>query len=278
VIKFATSIPAFRLLAVAVAAVIAVAPLPADAQEPWEATVTPFAPGAFPDPRPVRTQYRFGWNGMTAATGQVRFGKSPAGFEFEASGGTTGVARSLWKYDVKHAALSEPRTLRPIRVTEVENVRSKVLTTKLMFTPEGVTSDREERKGSSVKSKTRQFQFPNVLSLNSALLFLRTQPMTDGAVHRIVVYPATSAYLATISVRGRERVTVPTGTYNAIKLDLQLSKIGKKKVLEPHKKFRRATVWLSDDADRLVLRIETQVFVGTVFAELEAADFGNAKP
>jgi hypothetical protein len=47
--------------------------------------------------------------------------------------------------------------------------------------------------------------------------------------------------------------------------------------LEPHKKFRGATIWVSDDAERLILRIDAQIFVGTVFAELQSVRFDNAK-
>jgi hypothetical protein len=115
-----------------------------------------------------------------------------------------------------------------------------------------------------------------VQSVNSALLYLRTQPLTDGAVHRVVVYPATSAYLCTVTVAGRERITVPTGTYDALKFDVQLKKIGDNRELLPHKKLKKATVWLSNDADRVVLRIETQVFVGTVFAELQSIKFEDS--
>jgi hypothetical protein len=32
-------------------------------------------------------------------------------------------------------------------------------------------------------------------------------------------------------------------------------------------------VWLSDDADRILLRAEAEVFVGTVFAELQSVQF-----
>ncbi len=97
-------------------------------------------------------------------------------------------------------------------------------------------------------------------------------------MQRIVIYPATSAYLGTITVVGRERMTVPTGTYDAIKVDLKLSKIAKDRELQPHKKFKHATVWLSDDSDRLVLRIETQVFIGSVSAELQSVEFEDRKP
>ena len=245
----------------------------------WEASVSPFTPGSFPEPRALRAQYRFGWGDITAATGEVRFSKTADGrFQLEATGGTTGLARTLWSYDVKHTATSDARTLRPIRVKETEEERSKEFTTELSFTEEGVTSVREERHDGESKSKTRRFRFPNVWSLNSALLYLRTQPLHDGAVQRLVIYPSTSAYLATVTVIGRDRITVPTGSYDAIKVDVQLKKIGKGRKLQAHKKFRGATVWLSDDPDRLILRIETQVMVGTVFAELQSVQFENPKP
>ena len=244
--------------------------------ESWEATVTPFTPGSFPELRPARAHYRFGWSGFTAANIVIRLEKLSDGqFRFKAEGGTVGLARSLWKFDVHHTAFSDARTLRPIEVREVESARAKVKTTEVKYSPAGVVSVREEKKGSAVKVKTRRFDFPNVLSLNSALLFLRTQPLPDGAVRRVVVYPATSAYLCTITVLGREPITVPTGSYQAIKVDVRLSKIGPNRELLPHKKFRKATVWLSDDTDRLPLRIEAQIFIGTVFAELESVQFNE---
>ena len=267
-----------RRFGAAVCAAILVA-APSGFAAEWEASVSPFAPGSFPEPRSLTAQYKFGWGSVTAATGDVRFGKTPDGrYQLEATGGTTGMARSLWSYDVKHVATSDARTFRPLRVKETEEMQSKDFTTEVSFTEEGVTSVREERKDDKVKSKTRRFTFPNVWSLNSALLYLRTQPLEDGAVQRIVIYPATSAYLATVKVIGRDRITVPTGSYDAIKVDVQLKKIGKKRKLEEHKKFRHATGWLSDDSDRLILRIETQVFIGTVFAELQSVQFENAKP
>ena len=109
------------------------------------------------------------------------------------------------------------------------------------------------------------------------MLYLRSQPLQDRSVYRVVAYPATNAYLATITVTGREKISVHSGNYNAIKLDLQLKRIGKHLELQPHRKFRHATIWISDDAERLLLRIEAQVFVGTVFAELQSVHFDNPK-
>ena len=76
---------------------------------------------------------------------------------------------------------------------------------------------------------------------------------------------------------GREKISVGAGTYDAIKFDLKLSKIGKNGELQPHRKFRRATAWISDDADRLLLRVNAQIFIGTVFLELQSARFEDSK-
>ena len=109
------------------------------------------------------------------------------------------------------------------------------------------------------------------------MLYLRSQPLTDGSVHRVVVYAATNAYLATVTVVGRDEISVRAGTYKAIKVDLRLDRVGKHLELEPHRKFRRATIWVSDDRDRILLRVEAQIFVGTVFAELQSVRFDGAR-
>ncbi|PYL52112.1 MAG: hypothetical protein DMF33_08545 [Verrucomicrobia bacterium] len=244
----------------------------------WEATLSKEPAGNFPELRPLRASYRFGWSGLTAATGDVHFSK-PTGdkFQFDGTGRTIGFVRALWKLDVNHRAVANAETLHPIETQQTENYRSKKIVTNLTFTAAEVTRTRTEGEGAAAKTTTRQFSLPNLFDLHSAALYLRSQPLNDRSVYRIVVYPATNAYLATLSVVGREKISVRAGTYNAIKLDLKLKRIGKHLELEPHKKFRRASIWVSDDAERLLLRIEAQIFIGTVFADLQSVHFDNPR-
>ncbi|HEY7000778.1 MAG TPA: DUF3108 domain-containing protein [Candidatus Udaeobacter sp.] len=243
----------------------------------WQATLSKAPAGNFPELRPLRASYRFGWSGFTAATGDVHFTKpSESKFQLDGTGRTIGFVRALWKLDVNYQAVASPETLRPIETEQTESYRSKKIVTHLTFTNNGVTRVRTEGKGAA-EAKTRQFNFPNLFDLFSAMLYLRSQPLKDHSVYRIAAYPATNAYLATLKVAGREKISVHAGNYNAIKLDLQLKRIGKQLQLEPHRKFRRATIWVSDDAERLLLRIEAQVFVGTVFVELQSVRFDNPK-
>ena len=215
---------------------------------------------------------------MTAATGEVHFTKTSEGkFQLDGTGRTIGFVRALWKLDVNYRALAHAEKLRPVETLQTEDYRSKKIVTHLTFTNNGVSRARTEGQGGSAGTKTREFSFPNLFDLHSAMLYLRSQPLSDRSTYRVVVYPATSAYLATVTVLGREKISVRAGTYNAIKIDLQLNRIGKKFDLQPHRKFRRATIWVSDDTDRILLRIEAQVFVGTVFAELQSVRFDSAK-
>jgi hypothetical protein len=245
--------------------------------ENWEATLSKDPIGNFPEMRPLRASYRFGWSGLTAATGDVHFTKpSENKFQLDGTGRTIGFVRALWKVDVSFQAIASAERLRPIETLLIENYRSKKIVTHLTFTNNGVTRARTEGKGAAA-SKTRQFNFPNLFDLFSAMLYLRSQPLKERTVYRVVAYPATNAYLATVTVVGREKISVHAGSYSAIKLDLRLKRIGKQRQLEPHRKFRGATIWVSDDPERLLLRIEAQVFVGTVFAELQSVTFDNPK-
>lgn len=241
----------------------------------WESTLTSSNPPAFPNPRPMQARYGFGWSGFPCATAEIRLSK-PGGerVQLDVTARTIGLARALWKFDASHTSSVEAESLRPLSVRQIENDRGKRIVTELSFSPAGVVSKVTETPGTG--TKVRRYDFPRLFDLQSALLYLRSQSLQERNVQRIVVYSATAPYLATVTVLGRERVTVPAGTYNAIKFDLQLNRI-KDGELQPHRKFRRATAWLSDDADRLLLKIEAQVFVGSVISELQSVDF-NAPP
>lgn len=245
----------------------------------WESTLTPSSPRTFPALRPLRAKYRFGWSGFTGGSGEVRVSKASGGrLQVEAKVQTSGLARALWKYDASHTSTADADTLRPLEVRMIENDRSKKIVTTCSYDSTGVTSKELETPGKDPAPTVRRFDAPNLFDLQTGLFYLRSQPLEERSVQRVIVYPGNQAYLATVTVLGRERLTVPAGAYNAIKLDLQLNKIGKDRELKPYKKFRRATAWFSDDGDRVLLRIEAQVFVGTVFGELQSVEFDNAKP
>jgi len=250
----------------------------ASAAPDWQATLSKEPPGNFPQLRSVHASYVFGWAGFTAATATVQFSRLPADrCELQGTGRTTGLARALWRFDVVYNATANLSSLRPIETNQTDTYRAKKITTHLAFREGGVRRARSETPPQPGQNKPKDFNFPNLFDLQTAMLYLRSQPLQERSTYRVVVYPATNAYLATATVLGREKISVRSGSYKAIKIDLQLKKVAKDLQLEPHRKFRRATIWVSDDADRIVLRIEAQVFVGTVFAELQSVHFDEPR-
>ena len=253
-------------------------PTPTPTPYGWENTVTTLPRGKFPDARPVVATYNFGWNGIVAATGEIKFDQSDDLLQVVADGQTVGFARVLWKFNVHHRALADAATLRPVELHQVEIMRRKTITTDLRFKPNAVERIRTDTKSNN-PAKPKTFSFPGgVFDMLSTMLYLRSQPLRDGDVYRLVVYPASSPYLATVTVSNHSPIEIAAGTCPALQLDLQLSKIGKQGELEPHKKFRHASLWVSDDSNRMLLRVEASIFVGTVFAEMQSIRFLDDKP
>ena len=258
----------------ACAALVALAISCVDGAESWQATVTPPTPGSFPPLRSLHASYNFGWSGVTAATADIHFTRTGNRCTIEGKTRTIDMARALWPFDAEHFASGDAATFRPLQVKQTEVDRKKNVQTELAFDARGVTAKRADSKsGPSV----RRFDVPNLFDLQTALLFMRSQPLANGNTIRVVVFPGKDPYLTTVTVEGRDRITTPAGTYNAIKCDLKLAKIGRNNELKPHKKFRKATIWVSDDADRILLRAEAEVFVGTVYSELQSVQFESGK-
>lgn len=234
----------------------------------WQDELSPPEPGDFPALRSVELEYQCGWAGLTAGHVEAQFSRiSPDTCELDATAATSGLARALWRMDATHEAEGNLVTLEPLSMRQNEVYRAQTIRTELNFDDDGVDRLRVSTNDKN-PARWKRYDFPNLYDLQTALLYVRSQKLETGQVYRLVVYPATAPYLATVTVLGREKIKVKAGSYPAIKVDLRLEKVMNDMTLAPHGKFKRATGWLSDDGDRLPLRLNAQLFVGTVWVEL----------
>jgi hypothetical protein len=120
-------------------------------------------------------------------------------------------------------------------------------------------------------SENKEYQPIAPLSQDSlsALYFLRTVPLPDGAVITIPVVSEGKSWEAVVTVMRREMVSAPWGKVQAV-------------VLKPETKFQGVLkkqgdsfIWLSDDDRRIILRLEAKVRIGTVVANLKKFDPGT---
>ena len=265
----------FHKLGLILAAFFAITVAYAEETQPaWASSVTTDKGAGKFSPTPnVHLTYRFGWSGITAAQADVRLVNKDGTTKTTASGGTTGFARTLFKCDIDHECVSQRESLIPIHIVQDEKYANQTVHTTIEFNSKSVTSLREVTPSKdSPKPKTLEF-YP-VYSLETALLWLRSQPLADGEREVMVVYANNAGYLATIKVVGRERIHIGQTDRNAIKVEFNFKTIDSHLNLKTYKRFKSGRGWLSDDAYRLPLRVEADIFIGYVFAEIETSDVG----
>ncbi|MEM9237948.1 MAG: DUF3108 domain-containing protein [Verrucomicrobiota bacterium] len=240
------------------------APLQAD----WRKDLAPAKPGGHPKPDPMVLAYDLSWKGMVNA-GSLTFSfglpdpKHPGTYNVTVNGGSTGVASKLFPYKVYLNSNLDPSTLRPRSFKGVEIEGDEITTSTSTFTGNSVKNTERNRpdKKSPERKYDTEFKFGPTFDAASAILHVRSHPLKDGDTLKYAFVPINSPYLVTAKVLGREQHQGRP----AIKLSINMRKINPKTFeLLPYKKLKSATLWISDDADRIPLEIRSEVFIGDV--------------
>jgi hypothetical protein len=100
----------------------------------------------------------------------------------------------------------------------------------------------------------------------SFLYFVRTQPLVVGQTYDYNRYFKPSINPVTVRVLRRERVTVPAGTFDAIVVQPIFKTSG------IFSQGGHAEVWVSDDSQRAVLQIKSQLPIGSLNLFLKSKD------
>jgi hypothetical protein len=250
------------------------APLPA-----WWSRLNAGPPGPFPPPRPFKASYRVTWEGLEAAhfESQCTIGNNGSEICTLVKAQTTGMARALWKFDATHLSVVDRQTLKPLRIEQSENQGRRESVERVDFTPQFAVRTGTERTadGPERKLKSRRYDYPGLFDMESAFLYMRSLPLAVGETRTVALMTAGSPYLATITVVGKAKVQVKAGEFPAFEYSVSLEKITKLGTLEPRKGFKDGYAWISDDANRLILKVQADVFVGTVATELESVQFAD---
>lgn len=106
----------------------------------------------------------------------------------------------------------------------------------------------------------------------SSLYRVRSSPLSVGSHMSVRVYEGGKLYNARVNVLRREQVTVPAGTFSCVVVEpiLQSEAIFVQK--------GRLWIWLTDDARRLPVLMESAIPVGTIRAELVSFLPGSGTP
>jgi hypothetical protein len=126
-----------------------------------------------------------------------------------------------------------------------------------------------ERQTFSENDQPEERSVASPLDDGSFLYFVRTLPLRTGDAYEFSRYFRPDRNPVRIRVLRRERVTVPAGTFDAV-------------VVQPTIKAKgifseggRAEVWISDDADRMVLQVKSSLSFGSLNMFLRSRRLGT---
>jgi hypothetical protein len=256
-----------RSIHAAVAAVLLV--FSASAEPDWKAELTPVAPGKHPRLSPARIEYDLSWKGRINA-GEIRMefappdARKPGAYVVRCSAFGKGAAAMLFSSRFSFWSELHPATLRPRFFLGTETDSKESITTTVHYHPDRVASREvvQTLRGGKSTTTDRIFRFAPVHDLFSAMLHVRSQTLHPGERIVMVVQPFETPYLLRVRCVAREvHAGVP-----AIRLTVGMQKIDRDSLeLKPYKKLKRdATLWLSDDAERVPLELRAAVFIGDV--------------
>lgn len=234
------------------------------------------APGPIGMVRPFEGTFRFGWSNVPAAEAHARLTRENGMVSVRVDGGTRGLARALWQLDVKHGCSFREEGIVPRSFVQSEIYADKRIVTRTEFFPGGAGRLRV-RTPNGGPSKWKEIGIPGIRDIVSAMFLIRSQRLEPGDKVALPAFPGDSPFWVEADVVRRETVAAGGKRWPSLRLDFRLRRIEKETggdyALKPHGKFRSGTVWISDDADRIPLRAEVQVFIGFVYGELSEIRF-----
>jgi hypothetical protein len=239
----------------------------------WKQDLSPNVAGAHPALEPVALDYQVSWKGMIdSGVLHMEFAppdqKKPGSYVVRAYAMSQGAAARLHPYQFDSWSELNPTSLQPryVRASETDRNGNEISVVRYFGNRVEAQSTSNPIASSKTEVKDRTFEFSPVFDIFSAMLRIRSLPLLEGDKVNLVIQPSDQPYLLQIRCLGRES----HNGQNAIKLSAGMRKIDRDTwELRPYKKLERdATLWLSDDYDRVPLEVRADIFLGDVRATL----------
>jgi hypothetical protein len=245
----------------------------AQAGAEWKRELNTNALGPHPKLVATALDFQVSWKGMIkAGTLKIEFApadaKKQGAYVIRSSATSLGAAALIFPYKSNFWSELDPASFQPRYFKAVEIDKRESVTTTVRHFADRVETHEEAKlcKTKLTTTSAKVFKFSPVFDIFSAMLHIRSQKLDPGDRIALVICPFKTPYLLRVTVAGRE---AHEGR-KAIRLTLGMRKIHRDTLeLLPYKKLKKdATLWLSDDADRVPIELRAAAFIGDVRAKL----------
>ena len=221
---------------------------------------------------PRHLAYRVAWNGIPAAhaTIDVTPGQEarPQAYTIEARALTNWFVDFLWLYrgEARTTLLAEPVT--PLSFRYERLVNRKPTTTWIDFAP-----NPEDARSGYIKRKRRLEEVTDARGWTDPITAGFHALSVDARVGDVLsyrIFTGETRYRVRLTIRGEETVEVPAGRFEALRVEPEV--IILKDEERPDENLRRATLWVTRDPVRTLLRVRSELFFGAVTLDLVQLD------
>lgn len=225
-----------------------------------------------PDPEHPQSEfgtytYDIDWQGIPVATAKVIVKEEQCPDHSCLT--VRAVARSTRGIDIFYRLrhLSESTfavdSLRPVSFKQKQTENSYSREAEISWRPDGTVKSHfaKKKKPYDIEFSPKNPMFDPI----SAAFYAKSVPLEIGSTLDVDVFNGRNRFVITFDVVGKEKIEVGKRSVEAYKIEPKVRKLTD---TEGEKKFRSAILWISADNKREVLKMESEVFIGSVSAEM----------
>jgi hypothetical protein len=230
--------------------------------------------------------YEFTWNGIRAAQGTMTISEDPDRPGWicgKAEGKTIGAPALLYRANDWASSCLDPKTLKGglFQIQIRESLDYYDMTVK--FDHEKGAADRVKKR--RTKTTEKKFEFTNAFCPVGAAGLIRSLPWKLGDERSFEVIDGNERYLLVMAVAEEGEITVPAGTFKAVRFQPSIFEMPKKRQRETAgywKKRERKdqsriadmtsfSFWMASEPPRPFLKVKTDVYFG--YVEMQLVEF-----
>ena len=219
--------------------------------------------------------YSVSWNGIPAARLELEVEKNGDDYKLKARAQTAKAIDLIYKLRYHSETVISTQTLMPKRSVSFTRANWREKRTELVFLPGGeIHSVERDQRG---KEKTLQFDPENfTLDPYSAGFLALSQDWKAGDKRQFDTFNGKNRYLIELTALEQTEIFVGGRTRKAVVIRPNVKKLTD---TDPDpKKLREARIYISTDDSREILKISSEVFVGSVNTNLESFTPAAVKP
>ena len=216
--------------------------------------------------------YQVSWQGIPVGSASIRIGTTYRDgkkmLDVEATARSGKVVNLLYELRHRSESVFSARELKPVEFLSQQTENSKFTNIEINFSPDGSIHAKTTNGNLNSQGKSEEVSFKSenaTFDPISAAFLARSLPVDPAEDRSFDVFNGRHRYLISFHVVGREKITVAGKEYDAFKIKPLVKKLTD---TEGEKRLRKVYLWVSTDGSREILKLEGEVFIGSVSAKL----------